>query len=302
MGRRLSIFLDTAEAVRQWQSLKPLTVDAGFDVQETPSRRFWNRGARSRWVLGTEQTGSRAVTILTAPGEAEIRQVQELWPTAELLVSESLSADRPHDVNWLPRLIPDYCFPPGDGADAFGAATEFRLEARPRLIYLGGYGDGAALTRLLEAAAAILALDGELVLPDSLELRAAWAPVVRRMNLAERVIFLPPVEGPRMAGILLGADVLVATDARGMDRSLASWGLASGTPIVAQHSPINEAVLGRAALWVFDESASVWKKALRQAIEHVPTREALTGRALAAADPWRVSVAADAWIEALGRL
>lgn len=298
MGGRARIAAETPDEQRLQLVLEPVLQEAGWVIDHSLDR-LWNRRLRSRWVLEATGDGPRAVTVLTAPQASELSRVSSAWPKSHILATQSFTADVSSEVSWLPRLVPDYCFPPGVGADPFGITAKFRLESRPRLVYLGGYTHGAVLTRLLETASDLLTVDGELVLPDSLSLRAAWAPVVRRMQLAERVVFLPSLTGPEMAGLLLGADVLLALDPTDTGRTLASWGLASGTPIVAQHSPINEALFGPAALWVYEESASVWRRAILQALDRVPLRETLTDRALAASEAWRLSEAQEAWTQRL---
>lgn len=301
MSGPIRLAAESPDEQRLEMALEPVLQQAGWTIDHSPDR-IWNRWARTRWVLEATIGGPRALTVLTAPGAAELSRTASSWPRSQVLATQSLAADAASDVPWLPRLVPDYCFPPGLGADTFGITAKFHLESRPRLVYLGGYTHGAVLTRLLEIAAGLLAMDGELVLPDSLGLRAAWAPVIRRQQLAERVVFLPSLTGPEMAALLLGADVLLALDPTDTARTLATWGLASGTPTIAQHSPANESLFGPAALWVYEESASVWRDAILQALDHVPLREMLTGRALTVSEPWRRQNARAAWVDRLTRL
>lgn len=301
MGGKARISAQSPDEKLLEVSLEPVLQQAGWVIDHSPDR-VWNRRVRTRWVLEAKTEGPRTVTVLTAPEAAELSRTASSWPRSHVLASQSLAADASSDVLWLPRIVPDYCFPPGRGADTFGLTAKFHLENRPRLVYLGGYTHGAVLTRLLEIAAALLAIDGELVLPDSLALRAAWAPVVRRQQLAERVVFLPSLTGPETAALLLGADVLLALDPSDTGRTLATWGLASGTPVVSQHSAANEALFGPAALWVYENSVPVWRDAVQQALDHVPLRESLTRRALAASAPWRAQNAHAAWVERITRL
>jgi len=264
------------------------------------SRLFRSR-ERRRWVVGSDMSGGRDGTILIAPTSDEVMASVGRWPDAHVIVAQSLcpSSDLEIDVSVLPRLIPDCFFPPGIDADVFGLTQRYHLESRPRLVYLGGYHDGSVLTRLLNVASRLLSHDGELVLVDSVMHRAALAPVVRHLGLAEKAVFLPEIKQEELAGLLLGADLILGVDPWATPRAAMSACLASGTPIVAQHSVTNEAILGTAALWVYETEIDVWIKACNKALLEESVREELSRRALRIAEPWRVSHGLSLWITAL---
>lgn len=271
---------------------------------ELEGHRGWARwgNARRRWVAGNGVESARAGTILWAPSAEEVERVLSRWPQGRVFAAQSLAGDplreHPH-VTVVPRIVPDTFYPPGLDADVFGVTQRFHLESRPRLIYFGGYSDGRALTRLLHVARRLLSLEGELILMDSMAVRASLAPVVQHLGLTEQVVFVPALTDAECAGLCLGADLILAVDSESTPRAAITAALATGTPVVAQYSPVNEALLGPAALWVYAEDEDLWVKAATKALEAEPVREELSRRALEVTGPWRQSESVSEWLSAL---
>lgn len=256
---------------------------------------------RSPWVLGEGVAGSRAGTILLAPTAAQTGAIRQQWPNAALLIAESLDADIDgRNLTMLPRMVPVPFYPPGEGADLFGVTRRLHLEERPRLVYFGGHQSGPGLTAILETAKELFRSGGELVFWEGLDLRDRLAPVIKHLRLTERVVFAPKLEMTELSALLLGADAMVVWDREPVSTSLVlTWAMATGNPIIARHSPANEAVLGSAALWVYEDSPEVFYSAIQQALSSESLREVLARRQSAITRPWRLDLARPYWVQAL---
>ncbi|PSR20631.1 MAG: glycosyl transferase family 1 [Sulfobacillus acidophilus] len=227
--------------------------------------------------------------------------MREKWPDRPLMVAQSLDGGVDDlQVTVLPRLIPDPFYPPGDGADVFGLTRRLHLEERPRLVCFGDHKDGAALSIVLESVPPLLASGGELVFWDAAGLRDRLAPVIKHLRLTEHVVFAPPLEIAELAALFLGADAMILMENQPANASLAlTWAMASGNPIVAVHSPENEAVLGPAALWVYDANPDVLQAAIQEVLSKESLREELAQRQAAITSAWRFSTACSLWEKAL---
>ncbi len=227
------------------------------------------------------------------------------WPRAMLVATDTFDAGevRPSSPDaLLPRVVPEFCYPPGIGADVFQVTRQFHLEARPRLVYLGGYRQGNVMSRLFSLAKRLLSLDGELLLLDSIRVRAGLAPALQRLGLAENTVFFPEdLPDPQVAGILLGADLCLALDPNDTAPGIASWAIASGVPIVAQDSRRNRAIFGPTALYVYDESFDVYRTAAQKALNDTVVREELMRRQKRASEPWKSSFSLHAWETWIGQ-
>lgn len=291
---------DEPDARRLLEPLAPYLAEMGTSWEWESSRRSVFGRGRSRWVVGPGVQGPRALTILPAGADprAENRPRSDKSPR---LATESLGSALEGFDAILPRLVPDLCYPGSTGSDVFQVTRRFHLEDRPRIVYLGGYDNGAVMSRMFDLAKRLVRGAGEWILPDSADKRANLAPVLAHLRLAERVVFLPALAAEEMAGLLLGADVAVALDPDWTWPGLGSWAMASGTPVVAQHSPLTEAVFGPSALFVYEDGLEIWEKALRLALTDEGVREELTRRALGLSEGWRVSRSAPTWIGTLSR-
>ncbi|MCY0899707.1 MAG: glycosyltransferase [Firmicutes bacterium] len=271
----------------------------GLSVSVTPRRPRWPI-RRPVWVLGSQIDGPRHLTLLLAPTMEELERVKRYDPKAPIWVVDSLTlSDSESAPLTLPRIVPDPFYPPGSGADLFGLTAAYRLESRPRLVYIGRYRDGAALTRALNVARQLLAWDGELILVEGHEVRPRMAPVVAHLGLAERVVFLPTLPISQWAALYLSADVIIVAEADDAPATAVSWAMASGTPVVAQHSPHNLALLGDAALWIYGTDDEVWRRGVDRALNDEVLREELSRRALARAEGWHQSLSVSQWLKSL---
>lgn len=265
--------------------------------------RRWGHGRPPAWVdIGWPPRGSPLVVPTgppSTPVPASVRALVALTPEA----ADALSPTTPRQaVVPLPYPVPTAFYAPGDTRLAHRASRDLHLHERPRLVYLGPYDDGRALTRALDVARRLLATAGELVLPGSLPWRAGLAPAVARLGLAERVVFTPPLDDPLWAGVLLGADLALAP-ARPDDVWPVDWllALAAGLPLVAADGPLTRHVTGTAALLVDPRQDDVWPEAVRTALYREQVRRELAARALARAAAFHEDEAAAAWRSAVPR-
>jgi glycosyltransferase involved in cell wall biosynthesis len=246
--------------------------------------------------------GTAVPRILVAPTVAEIQELPEKTPVlaAQPLDHEAaaLIQERPYG-KILPRIVPACFFPPGDGADVFGTTRRYHLEARPRLVVLPPYQSGPRLTQLLQVAQRLAARGGEMVLLEGLSARENLAPLVGRLGLAEYLVFLPELTPAQVAGVLMGADVVLVLDGERVPRMLASWALAVGNPLVVDYQAAAATVLGGAALWVYSAAVEVWVAAVERALDDGRVREELTRRALSLTEEWREDVSVPLWQAAL---
>lgn len=286
--------------------LQMLRTISGLSLRVRIGRRTGRSMMRRHppWALGSGVTGERCGTILFAPRLSEVSQLVRELPGRPILVAESFdralqSWAASDNVVPMPRSVPDLFFAPGPGADAFGVTRRLHLETRPRLVYLGGFQNGRAVTQLFELTRRLLTQGGEVVLFEGLAYRQRLAPVVKSLRLSETIIFAPPLGEAEVAGLFLGADVMIVDDATPALAIPLSWALASGTPIVARHGAGLQAVLGPAALWVYEESIDMFERAVLAALQKSAVREELSHRQLIAAEPWRTAKAAPQWLEAL---
>lgn len=265
-------------------------------------RPLFGRGRGAPWVAGADIAGPRAGTILYAPTRETLQVAADHSPRTPILLAESfdpaLREALPEGAVALPRLVPAMFFPPGPGADTFGVTRRLHLEGRPRLVYVGRYDEGASLTMLFELTRRLLTMGGEVVLWEGMSRRSALAPVVKTMRLSETIVFAPPLSPEEAAGLLLGADVVWVGESNPRQDLALTWAMASGTPIVARYSKPLEAVLGPAALWVYDDDLAVFEQALLTALQNAVIREALQKRQEELAQPWRRSEAAPEWMAA----
>ncbi|NMP21891.1 glycosyltransferase [Sulfobacillus harzensis] len=264
-------------------------------------------GAAPPWVGGAAVAGRRSGTILYAPTHENLVRIRDAHPGVPIVMAESFDlavkeASEGGGVVALPRLVPESFYPPGAGADTFGVTQRLHLEGRPRLVYLGRYGNGLHLTQVFELTRRLLTMGGEVILWDGLAHREALAPVVKALRLAETIVFAPPLNQAEAAGLLLGADLIWVGDPEPALYVPISWAMASGTPIVARYSKDQEALLGPAALWVYEDELDVWENALLAGLQNAVVREELQYRQLEAANRWRLEQAAPEWIQALGAL
>ena len=296
---------ETAEAIMLEPILAALS-EHGLAIDSRHGRRpFWVLARTPAWALGPRTAGARLGTVLIAPTADDVMQVRQSWPKTPVLIAESFDPNLRQlfssSTISLPRITPASFYPlSSQEADVFGATARLHLHERPRLVYLGGYYDGAALTRLFGLAKHLLSRQGELVLMHGLERRASLAPAIQHLRLSERAIFAPPLSTSEAAGVLLGADaILAASRMDGRTRVLGSWAVASGIPIVAEDSPHNRALFGPAALFVYASSEQKWTDAVTQALTSRALREELARRQFQATEAWHMEVAMSAWIDHL---
>ncbi len=279
------------------QMLQPVRSEWQQDHKHRSRRGLGRWFFTDPWDMVERQT-------LVAPSQEELQQTVGRNSGAPWWVAEALTEYAPETLDHapvmvMPRIVPHYFYPPGDGADVFGVTRRFHLEDRPRLVSLATSYSGAALSRLILLADRLLSGGGELVLVDGIRIRADLAPVLNKRGLAERVVFLPHLTDAELAGLFLSSDVILLADGDRVPRTTATWGMATGTPVVARHSPANQAVLGTAALWVYDDTMESWQAAMQTALEKDAVREELAQRALNITQGWRAQKSVPIWVQAI---
>ncbi|MBX5467428.1 MAG: glycosyltransferase [Firmicutes bacterium] len=278
----------------------------GVTVQWRPRPPRWPRlGPGPTLVFGFE-AGLRAKRALAAWPDVARAQAwlaenpeRELWVVFPAVAEALAAANGPLGarVRLLPALIPDPYFLPGDPARVFTVTGTFHLEERPRWVASLPLDDGAALTRLLELGHRHLKSGGELLLLDGLAIRPRLAPVLERMRLAERVVFLPDLDHATAAAIFHSADLFLAPAKAEPGFALLA-ALAAGLPVVAHDDARVRIATGGAAILVQRSDISAWSAALDAATQWARTREALIRRGLAVTAAWRLSEALPAWLQA----
>lgn len=261
-----------------------------------PMRGRWRWDHRHRPLRGR---------VLVAPTAADVAACPHAGPS--IYVAEPLDGGAQEIIAAqtalvaLPRIVPDSFFPPGQGAPVFAVTRRFHLEERPRLVVLPPYNHGPRLTRLVQMARRLSARGGEMVLVDAIALRESLAPAVSRFGLAEYLVFLPQMDPGDLSGVLVGADLILVPDGERLPRTLASWAMATGIPVVSEHRAPAASVFGAGALWVYGDSADDWVAAADRALDDEPIREELARRALSLTESWRAAISVPIWQAAVLR-
>lgn len=263
-----------------------------FQRRSTPSVTLgWDRGKSWRWLSLTDpDIPGLGAWLLDHPQTRVIVPDEEM--RSALLESH---ADCAANVRVIAYPVPDPFFRRGDATSAFEVTRRLHLERRPRIVCAGSLQDGRGLTQILDAVRSILTHDGELVLLNGLAVRAALAPVVGHLGLAGAVVFAPPLTAAEMAGLFLGADVLVSPE---LPRGYPYWLLyaaVAGLPSVALDSALARQASNRAALMVRPDRPDAWPGAIRAALDHRELRENMIGRGLAIASRHDVREVAETW-------
>jgi glycosyltransferase involved in cell wall biosynthesis len=197
----------------------------------------------------------------------------------------------------LPLLLPDDAFESHDAA-VYRAAVTYHLEARPRVVVVGT-DDGRGVTRALRVAMDLMRHDGELVLTDALERRAAWAPMIQRMGLVERVVWLPAVSATTLRAILHGADLLLAPSPPARYPYEILCATAAGVPVVALNDPLYRLASGDAAILVEPDREDAWTPAVRDALQNERRRARMLRWGRTHAEQYRAKTAIQAWMSVL---
>lgn len=251
---------------RSWFSQRPFTIGIGSDVRHSD-------------------------LIIHAMGDPEAQ-----WPQPVGLawgISES-----PGSASFL--RMPAYA-PESFGLDAnvFTVTRDLRLSERPRILYLGSYGDGAGLSIFFAAMKSVLAYQGEAVLLGGLDYRDRLAPVVAKLNLASKIIFAPSLTARQLSGLYRSADILVCPDrdTRAMYRLIDVY--AHGLPVILRDMETVRQTWGYPALLVEDNDTGSWVQAIQEAIQNSRLREELIRRAVEFAEPHRESSVASPWLHTI---
>ena len=194
-------------------------------------------------------------------------------------------------ATYLPYPVGDEYFETDTMAAIFEMTRIFRLEHRPRVVFVGDYGDGAGLSVLFAAARTVLRSQGELVLLNGLGFRDQLAPVVKTLGLEEVVIFLPRLSAREESAIFNSADLCVDPSTNpAWFPAAALRAMATRLPIVAWETPLMTALSDRGALLVDPQRDDAWAPAMKEAMENQPLRERMMERARTAMDLHRMRV------------
>lgn len=295
-------------------TLIPVLARLGWPVRWYTGRPplRWNRKGPSgiRVHFGWEGMGNPDLAVVFTPSGDRLDRFFRRHPAGHVALFAEMDPDalvtpdprRDERISFWPFPIPDAFFAPGDGVWVHRVTEQLRLHHRPRLVYAGRYRDGAGLSRLFEICRSFLSRDGELILLDGLSHRAALAPVVHSLRLAERVIFAPPLSEEQTAGIFHGADLLIDPDLLTSYPYWMSYAQAAGLPTVALDGFWTRYASGRAALLVDPKRPDAWTPAVEEALTNTRLRESMIARAFAFAAPRRPKSAVGRWLETLERL
>ena len=258
-----------------WEATKP-GVSIGVGAP-TPSRRIdgWI------WPSGAVEAG-RA-----------FRQKHPDWP----LAIASLHPPAPDEIEVLPFPVPGAFYAPGDGENVFQVTRRLHLEQRPRVVMFGPFADGRGLSMTMTAMVHLLASGGELVVLDGISIRAQFAPVIQRLGLTGRVVFLPSLDDRDTAAVLLGADIAILPERVRTFPYWIPWCHAAGVPVVAVDTPAARLAVGTAALLVDSEREDGLENAIREVLTNAATHRQLLSRGMAQAERCRSSEVAKAFLQ-----
>lgn len=249
----------------------------------------------------------RRVDVVVAPApdpDTAIRYLQK-FPMTRLVVLHSeiaaaLAMGRTGQVVCQRYLLPDWAYDADGGRLVFATTESLRLESRPRIVYAGDLSDGRGITRAFHVAEhALRPGEGELVIPGGLSHRAQWAPIAHRLGLAEQVVFAPELSQQQYAGLLHGADVLIAPEAPRRYPAEMLMGAAAGVPIVALDEPLHRLASADGALLVRRGRDDAWPAAVTDALVNGRRRERMIRVGKEHAEQSRLTEAWASWTDFL---
>jgi len=202
----------------------------------------------------------------------------------------------------LPFPIVEAFFAPGDGTAQFDVTKRFHLEQRPRIVMMGPFRDGRGLTVALAAMVRLLASGGELVVLDGLRIRPQFAPVISRLGLVDKAVFLPPLADADTAAVLLGSDLAILPERVDHFPYWIPWCHAAGVPVVAIDTKETRIAVGTAALLVDPERDDGFENAVREVLSNRATHRHLITRGMAQAERARSTEVAKALASWAGTL
>lgn len=273
------------------------------------SRWPWRLSSAPTVHLHVGGTNSRADVVVapTPDPDSAIRYLHQ-FPKSRLVVLhpeilEAMDCEPAGRVLWRRFLLPDWAYDAAGGRFVFETAARLRLESRPRLVYAGDLSDGRGITRAFHVAEhALVPGQGELVIPGGQLHRAEWAPVLHRRGLAEQVVLAPLLSQEEYAGVLHGADVLIAPEDPRRYPVEVLMAAAAGVPIVALDQPLHRLASGDGALLVRSDRDDAWPAAVMEALVNGRRRERMIQLGRNHADESRLSAALASWQELLAPL
>lgn len=295
MAIELRLLAAGGEVTRYGQGLLAATRQAGMAISLNTGRPWWQK--KSEWTIGLgTPTASRRIDAWiwlngTGASAAKFHErpvaVAALYPLA------------PPGVGVVPFPVPEAFYAPGDGQRVFDVTKRLHLEQRPRIVMMGPFSDGRGLTQTMTAMVRLLASGGELVWLEGMSVRAQFAPVVSRLGLVDRVIFLPPLTDEETAAVLLGSDVALLPERQESFPYWIPWCHAAGVPVVAVDTASHRLAAGTAAVLADGEREDGLGNALKEVLSNAAMHRQLVTRGMNQAEFYRwekVALALEDWV------
>lgn len=306
MDLDLRVIRATPAADRYAQGLARALGDQGIGVHIGSGLRPWWQGRRGHTIAIGAPPSSRQLGradhidgwIWLEGSADQAAAIGREHPARRVAVAELVgTSNTQSDTCSIPYPVANNFFAPGDGTEIFQVTKRLHLEQRPRIVLAGPYLDGRGLTLALHAMKTILARGGELVWLDALHLRPQFAPVVERLRLMDRVVFLPPLPDMEIAAVLLGSDLALLPERMDTFPYWLPWCHAAGLPAVVMDTPVARLAVGSAALLVNGEREDGLENAIRAVLTDAAIQRQLIARGVKQGEQYRDANVASAFIQ-----
>ena len=299
----LRLLSATPEVTRYGQALAQALQASAVEVNLARSIRPWWEPQHGTAIgIGPPTNSRRIQGWIWLGGSVEAALALKRDRPDLALAVAAIYPPAPPDLSVVPFPIPDVFFAPGDGETVFQVTRQLHLEQRPRIVMMGPLVDGRGLTQAMTAMVHVLASGGELAILDGLSIRSQFAPVIQRLGLVDKVVFLPPLEDSQTAAVLLGADLAMLPERTRNFPYWIPWCHAAGLPVVALDTKEARLAVGTAALLVDPDRDDGLENAIREALTNEATRRHLIARGMVEAQRGRsmeVAKAFLAWIHTM---
>lgn len=299
---RIELHAEEGPANRQYaQGLTAGLEELGVEVGAGPGIGRWRPGGGAVSIgIGRPNPRRRVHGWIWLEGEGSEEGGLSGPDSRPPVAIAALDVPAPSEVEVFPFPVLSSFYAPGDLGAVFRVTRRFHLEDRPRVVMFGSLTDGPGLSRALTAMADPSGPGGELVLLDGIRIRAELAPVVHRLGLVGRIVFLPALDPADTAGVLLGADLAICPEAAQTFPFWIPWCHAAGVPVVAVDTPVTRHAAGAAALLVDGAREGALVQAMRDVLGHEALHRELLRRGASQAERSRPkSVAAEVlrWVQ-----
>ena len=148
-------------------------------------------------------------------------------------------------------------------------------ERAPAILLVASGRDREACAAAVEAFAAVNVPDAMLCIDaDVLHVARLW-PLIKRLNLTSRTTLIPNLESRRELAIL-GADIVIAPEARGESRSILLDAMAAGLPVIAGvDAALDSLIGGQTARLIAAPEPKLWTSAMAELLRDPEAARAL---------------------------